>query len=68
MPPTFIADTNNIHVIIETPAGKGSKYVYDPATGMFKLKKMLPLGMIFPMDFGFVFKFILPTLANYLYF
>ena len=43
-----------IDVIIETPRGSAQKYDYDPATHFFELKKILPLGMVFPYDFGFI--------------
>lgn len=42
-----------MRVIIETPRGKGQKYDYDPQTGYFMLKKIMPAGMVFPFDFGF---------------
>jgi inorganic pyrophosphatase len=43
-----------VTVIIETPKGKGLKYDFDPETGYFFLKKIMPAGMVFPFDFGFV--------------
>jgi inorganic pyrophosphatase len=43
-----------VTIIIETPKGKGLKYDFDPATGYFFLKKIMPAGMVFPFDFGFV--------------
>ena len=43
-----------INVVIETPKGSAQKYDYDKKTGFFKLKKILPAGMVFPYDFGFV--------------
>src|SRR5439155_13329388 len=43
-----------VNVIIETPRGTGNKYAYDPASKMFKLNEIMPLGMKFPFDFGFV--------------
>lgn len=43
-----------IDVIIETPKGSTQKYNYDPEAHFFKLKKILPSGMAFPYDFGFV--------------
>lgn len=54
LPPAFIGNSKNIHVIIETPAGTGSKYVYDPGFDIFKLKKILPKGTVFPYHFGFI--------------
>lgn len=41
-------------VIIETPAGSREKYNYDNDSGAFICKKLLPLGMVFPFDFGFI--------------
>jgi len=43
-----------IDAIIETPKGSSEKYDYDPTSGFFKLKKILPSGMVFPYDFGFI--------------
>jgi inorganic pyrophosphatase len=41
-------------VIIETPRGSAQKYDYEPGFHCFRLKKMLPSGMVFPYDFGFI--------------
>lgn len=43
-----------VTVIVETPKGSGQKYDYDPRTGKIKLKKVMPLGLVFPFDFGFI--------------
>ncbi len=40
--------------IIETPKGRRSKFHYDPAANLFRLSSVLPQGMIFPFDFGFI--------------
>jgi inorganic pyrophosphatase len=40
--------------IIETPKGFRNKFDYDPDSGLFKLGGLLPEGMIFPFDFGFI--------------
>jgi len=45
---------NLIVVIIETPKGSRNKYAYDVKEHIFELKKVLPAGMAFPYDFGFV--------------
>jgi len=45
---------NLVQVIIETPAGSRNKFSYDPDQGIFTLKKVLPAGMTFPYDFGFL--------------
>jgi inorganic pyrophosphatase len=43
-----------IQVIIETPKGSRNKYAFDPEQKVFELKKVLPAGMAFPYDFGFI--------------
>jgi inorganic pyrophosphatase len=43
-----------LQVIIETPAGSRNKFAYDPEQGIFTLKAVLPAGMTFPYDFGFL--------------
>ena len=43
-----------LQVIIETPAGSRNKFAYDPDQGIFTLKAVLPAGMTFPYDFGFL--------------
>jgi inorganic pyrophosphatase len=45
---------NKIQVIIETPKGSRNKYAFDPELKIFQLKKVLPEGMAFPYDFGFI--------------
>ena len=47
-------DSNVIQVIIERPKGSRNKYAFDPDQRIFELKKVLPAGMAFPYDFGFV--------------
>lgn len=44
----------SINVIIETPRGSQNKFVYDPELKLFGLKKTLPMGTVFPFDFGFI--------------
>jgi inorganic pyrophosphatase len=43
-----------IPVIIETPKKSAFKYTYEPNKHLFKLTKVLPAGMTFPFDFGFI--------------
>jgi inorganic pyrophosphatase len=50
----FSADGKNVHVIIETPQGKRNKYKYDEKYGLFILSQVLPVGLIFPFDFGYI--------------
>ena len=44
----------SVQVIIETPKGSRNKYAFDHQQKVFELKKVLPAGMTFPYDFGFV--------------
>jgi inorganic pyrophosphatase len=47
-------DEDAIQVVIETPKGSRNKYAFDPEQRVFELKKVLPAGMAFPYDFGFI--------------
>jgi inorganic pyrophosphatase len=47
-------DDGDIRVVIETPRGSRSKYRYDPECDCMQLSTVLPEGMVFPYDFGFV--------------
>jgi inorganic pyrophosphatase len=41
-------------VVVEVPKGASNKLKYDPASDAFRLDRVLPVGMSFPFDFGFV--------------
>lgn len=41
-------------VVVETPKGSTAKYTYDPELEALELSGVLPTGMSFPLDFGFV--------------
>ena len=41
-------------VVVETPRGSRNKYKFDEKTGRMKLSKVMPEGMMFPYDFGFL--------------
>jgi inorganic pyrophosphatase len=43
-----------VQVIVETPKGSRNKFAYDPEQRIFTLKRVLPEGMVFPLDFGFL--------------
>ena len=49
-----------VQVIVETPAGSRNKFAFDPEQSIFVLRKVLPAGMSFPYDFGFLPKTIAP--------
>ena len=46
--------TRVCRAVIETPKGCRNKFDYDPDSGLFKLGGLLPEGMMFPFDFGFI--------------
>jgi inorganic pyrophosphatase len=53
--PSLDQDDNAIvQVVIETPKDSRNKYAFDPEQKVFELKKVLPAGMTFPYDFGFI--------------
>jgi inorganic pyrophosphatase len=41
-------------VVIETPSGTGNKLKFDEELGVYRLDRVLPAGMTFPFEFGFV--------------
>ena len=43
-----------VTVVIETPRHSIGKYNYDEDKQCYRLKKILPLGMVFPYDFGMI--------------
>jgi inorganic pyrophosphatase len=47
-------DSKTLRVVVETPKGSRNKFAFNPKEGIFELKKVLPSGMAFPYDFGFV--------------
>jgi inorganic pyrophosphatase len=47
-------DKKLLRVIIETPKGSRNKFAFNEEERIFELKKVLPAGMGFPYDFGFV--------------
>ena len=54
LPNQFDAKTCVCTAIIETPKGCRNKFDYDSESNLFKLGGLLPEGMMFPFDFGFI--------------
>ncbi len=48
------ANKQLLRVVIETPKGSRNKFALNADEHIFELKKVLPSGMAFPYDFGFV--------------
>jgi inorganic pyrophosphatase len=49
-----MAGSRTLDVIVETPQGSRNKLKFEPETGRFRLSHVLPAGMVFPFDFGFL--------------
>jgi inorganic pyrophosphatase len=43
-----------LNVVVETPKGSRNKLVWDEKYEMYTMKGVLPAGMAFPFDFGFL--------------
>lgn len=43
-----------VNAVVDTPKGSNGKYKLDETTGLFRLSKALPLGTVFPYNFGFI--------------
>ena len=54
MPHQLDAKKATCRAIIETPKGSRNKFNYDPETNLFRLAGLLPEGMMYPFDFGFI--------------
>src|SRR5919202_2715942 len=52
--PPFDADSGELQVLIETPKGSRNNFKFDERLRMFRLSGVLPMGAVFPFDFGFV--------------
>ena len=48
----FDRKSGNLNVVIDTPKGCRNKYAFDFEINAYKLKTVLPHGMVFPFDFG----------------
>ena len=46
--------SGHLNAIIETPKGSRNKFKYDEQLGLFKLSGTLPVGNVFPFDFGYI--------------
>jgi inorganic pyrophosphatase len=52
--PAVDPDSGRLNVVVDTPKGSRNKYKFDEEHGQWRLSKVLPLGLCFPYDFGFV--------------
>ena len=51
--PSF-SQGGDLLVVVESPGGSGLKLKYDPELGVFLFHRALPLGLVYPYDWGFV--------------
>src|ERR1700739_990480 len=54
LPHRLLPKKGTCRAIIETPKGSRNKFDYDPEAQLFMLGGLLPEGMMFPFDFGFI--------------
>jgi inorganic pyrophosphatase len=54
LPNHLDVDRRQCRAIIETPRHGRNKFDYDPESGLFRFAALLPEGMLFPFDFGFI--------------
>jgi inorganic pyrophosphatase len=52
--PAYDKDTDAWHAVIETPKGSHNKFDFDQKYKAFSFGSVLPQGMSFPYDFGFI--------------
>ena len=50
----FDDESGLVNAIIDTPKGSRNKFKYDTRSRIFRLGGALPLGSVFPFDFGYV--------------
>src|SRR5690348_2634696 len=51
---TFDAESGMVNAIVDTPKGSRNKFKFDEKLQIFKLGGALPLGAVFPFDFGYL--------------
>jgi inorganic pyrophosphatase len=52
--PAVDPDSGRVNVVVDTPRGSRNKNKFDEQHGQWRLGKILPQGMCFPYDFGFI--------------
>jgi inorganic pyrophosphatase len=52
--PAVDPDSGRLNVVVDTPKGSRNKYKLDEQRGLWRLSKVLPQGLSFPYDFGFL--------------
>jgi inorganic pyrophosphatase len=52
--PAFADDGGNLNAVVETAHESRNKFKFDEDLDLFRLTAVLPAGLMFPYDFGFV--------------
>jgi inorganic pyrophosphatase len=52
--PAVDPDSGRLNVVVDTPKGSRNKYKFDEQHSQWRLSKVLPQGLSFPYDFGFL--------------
>jgi inorganic pyrophosphatase len=52
--PAFDEETGLMNIVVETPRGHRNKYKYDRELGAIRLDTVMPAGVVFPFNFGFI--------------
>jgi inorganic pyrophosphatase len=47
-------DDGSVNIIVESPRGSTAKFKYDTETGAMMLSRQLPMGVVYPYDWGFI--------------
>jgi len=47
-------DDGALRIIVESPRGSPLKFAYDPELELFAITRELPLGVVYPCDWGFI--------------
>src|SRR5262245_5803167 len=52
--PPIDPESERLNAVVDTPKGSRNKYKLDEKRGVWRLSKVLPQGMSFPYDFGYL--------------
>ena len=52
--PPFFEETTLVNGVVDTPRGASCKLKFDEDSAIFRVHKGMPLGLIFPFNFGYV--------------
>jgi len=47
-------DRGDLRIVVESPRGSALKLAYEPSLRQFVVSRALPLGVVYPYDWGFV--------------